>query len=145
MNMPRHRARAPARPVRARSAPLPGGQLEELVLSALDASNVPLSAYSLTERLRDQGHHVVIPSMYRALDRLCLKGLIEKVEMLSAYRIGEREKHVRLVCLKCGETRGHSIPELYDMLIVSAEKTGFDISKVALKLAGCCPACRDRD
>ena len=130
--------------IRVRST-MPASRLEALILSALRASTVPLSAYAIADQLRDEGTRVVVPSVYRALRRLGAEGVVEKVEMLSAYRISEREKHLRLVCLNCGQTTGHLLPELYDMLIDSAAQTGFAISKVALELAGRCASCRDEE
>ncbi|MFT3968555.1 MAG: transcriptional repressor [Sphingobium sp.] len=124
---------------------IPGSKLDELILSELYSSPVPLSAYTIADRLRDQGHHVVIPSLYRGLRRLSSTGEIEKVEMLAAYRIAEGQKHLRLVCLGCGRTTAHPVPELYDLLIARAKETGFDISKVALELGGRCPTCSEHE
>lgn len=141
MAMSQGEAQLRAQPARARSM-ISAARLDGLILSALRASPVPLSAYAIGDRLRDQGHRVVMPSVYRSLRRLNAETEIEKVEILSAYRIAEGEKQLRLVCLTCGRTVGHSIPELYDMLVASVRKTGFEISYVALEVAGRCPGCR---
>jgi Fe2+ or Zn2+ uptake regulation protein len=144
MTMPQDEAQVWARPIRIRST-IPASHLDELILSALRTSSVPLSAYRIADRLHDHGHRVVIPSIYRSLRRLSDKGTIEKVEMLSAYRIAEGEKQLRLVCQECGRTITHSIPELYDVLVASARRTGFDIAKVALEMAGRCSTCREQE
>jgi len=128
------------KPVRERSN-IPASRLDALVVAALRASPVPLSAYAIADRLRDQGNRVVIPSIYRSLRRLSGAGVVEKVEMLSAYRIADGDKQLRLVCLACCRTVAHPIPELYDLLIASVQRTEFEISKAALEIAGRCADC----
>ena len=129
-----------SKPIRERSI-IPASCLDTLVVTALRTSPVPLGAYAIADRLRDQGHRVVIPSIYRSLRRLSGAGVVEKVEMLSAYRIRDGDKQLRLVCLKCGRTAAHPIPELYDLLIASVQRTGFEISNVAFEIAGRCSEC----
>lgn len=140
MMIPQAKVQTWPKPVRERSI-IPASRLDALVVTALRTSPVPLSAYAIADRLRDQGHRVVIPSIYRSLRRLSGTGVVEKVEMLSAYRIADGDKRLRLVCLGCGRTVAHPIPEFYDLLIASVQRTGFEISKVALEIAGRCAEC----
>lgn len=56
----------------------------ELVLKALRKSNVPMSAYSLLEKLKPHGVSAA-PIIYRALEHLTKVGSIHKIRALNAF------------------------------------------------------------
>ncbi len=132
---------ASRRPARKRASPCPAPQLDPALLDILAQSEVPLSAYDLVSRLRDRGRHVVVMSIYRALDRLRTQQRIEKVEMLSAFRIRDSPQAILMICVACGRTRALSVPVQHDALDQAMANAGFAASGIAIEAAGLCRDC----
>lgn len=131
------------RPIRKRAQPFPAPALDRSLLELLGRSDVPLSAYALLEQLRGQGRHTVAMSVYRALDRLCGRQLVEKVGMLAAFRIKDVPGGVLAVCTACGRTRAAAMPDLHLAIRRGIESTGFTPHVLALEVAGFCADCSD--
>lgn len=57
---------------------------QALVMGALTHSDGPLSAYTILDKLRDQGFRAPL-QVYRALDKLLEYGLVHRLESLNAF------------------------------------------------------------
>lgn len=128
---------------RSRATIVPGEVLERALSRILEQSAVPLSAYTLASDLRDLGHRVPVMSVYRALDRLIDRAIVQKVETLSCYRIRDKADAVLLICTHCGSTQSLSMPAEYDRIVNGLPKRGFDLSNLAIEATGQCAACRN--
>jgi Fur family transcriptional regulator, zinc uptake regulator len=110
---------------RSRATVVPGDVLERALAQILERSEVPLGAYTLASDLRDIGHRVPVMSVYRALDRLIDREIVQKVETLSCYRIRDKADAVLLICTRCGSTQSLSMPAEYDRIVHGLPERGF--------------------
>jgi Fe2+ or Zn2+ uptake regulation protein len=133
---------ATTRRSRRRGHILPGRELDGILLGVLDETDVPRSAYQLATRLHDVGHSLPAMTVYRALDRLVARGLVEKVKTRSAYRLRDEPKAVLLICDACGRTVSLAAPGEHDALFGLAGGIGFEVSHLAMEASGTCVACR---
>jgi len=116
------------------------------VLELIWKSHAPVGAYTLLDRLREEGVRAQPPTVYRALEFLVENGLIHRIESLNAY-IGcaePTESHVGqfLICTGC-----HSAAELDDSdistaIAARAQAVGFSVGRATVEIAGLCPNCR---
>ena len=132
-----------ARPARRRAPVCPGPELDRLVIAALGDEPAPLSAYALVERVRERGQHCYVMAVYRSLDRLCTRDLVERVESLSSYRLRTASDAVLMVCAQCGAATALPIAEQHAQLWASVTATGFAIRKLAVEAVGLCGNCRE--
>ncbi len=127
---------------RKRAPVFPAERLDQALIDLLAQADIPLSAYDIAARLRDLGRPLAVMSIYRALDRLCSRNAIEKIGMLSAYRIKDIPKAVLTICVSCGETRPLPASDVYDELEGVVVRSGFLPASMALEVAGLCADCR---
>ena len=57
---------------------------QSLVMKTLTSADAPLSAYTILDRLRDDGLRAPL-QVYRALDKLTTLGLVHRLESLNAF------------------------------------------------------------
>ena len=138
--MPRTGARGTGL-ARARAPVCPGPVLDELVVAALADQLAPLSAYTLVERVRERGQHCHVMAVYRSLDRLCARDLVERVESLSSYRLRTAAGAVLMVCAQCGAATALPIADQHAQLWASVTATGFTIRKLVIEAVGLCRDC----
>lgn len=129
------------RPWRKRAPVCPGWLVDQSVSGILQRSQVPLSAYDLVARVREDGLRITVTAVYRSLDRLCLRQQVEKVEMVSAYRIKDRPKALLMICMGCGRTTSLSVASHYDAMIQLMMEAGFSPDRVAIEASGICRDC----
>lgn len=63
-----------------------------LVLSVLESSGQPLSAYTILDRLRGQGLKAPL-QVYRALDKLLEHGRVHRLESMNAFVVCCHSRH----------------------------------------------------
>jgi len=133
-----------------------GAQLTELrrqVLALVLASEQPLGAYALLDKLKAQRPGAAPPTVYRALDFLLERGLIHKVERLNAF-VGcveaghdhgagpdHHHPHQFLICRDCGMTVEISDPAVAHALADAAARVGFRVGNATVEVEGLCAAC----
>lgn len=132
----------PGRPRRTRAEILPGVVLDGLIVELLGLTEVPLGAYPIADLLRERGRSGHIMAIYRSLDRLCKRGVIERVESLSAYRLHTTSEAVLLACTRCGTTTTLPVPSEFDAIVAAVRGTGFALGKLALEAVGVCGFCQ---
>ncbi|QNQ11622.1 Fur family transcriptional regulator [Sphingomonas alpina] len=143
MNAIRRGASALARASVRRTPSYPASLLAKDIVNRLTQSGVPLSAYDLATELSVDGRRMFVVSIYRALARLCLDRVIERVEMTSRYRIKDVDRAVLMTCTECGQTFAIPAGAEHEALEHALTGAGFVTSKLALEAAGTCLACRD--
>lgn len=123
---------------------------QEIVFGALRASDVPLSAYEILDlgNVRDQGLKAPL-TIYRALDKLCARGLVHRIESLNAFVACDRGPHSEPVgfmsCERCKKTVELPVGACEDILRSSAEDNGFDLEKITVEISGRCTSCAAGD
>ena len=119
---------------------------QTVVLSALSASEVPLTAYELLDLdgVRDQGLKAPL-TIYRALDRLIDRGLVHRIESINAFVACDHGPHREAVgfmsCENCRATIELPVGECEKLLEDAAEANGFRIDKITVEVFGRCVAC----
>ncbi|HEX7382608.1 MAG TPA: transcriptional repressor [Nevskiaceae bacterium] len=110
----------------------------------------PLSAYELLDRLARAGNgaprRVYPQTVYRALARLCERGLVHRVESLNAYlpcrTPARKHRGIHLLCDRCGRAEELVDVDISAALDAAAEARGFQPQHQIIEVHGICAACR---
>ena len=119
---------------------------QELVLSTLADAGGPLSAYSILDRLRDDGFRAPL-QVYRALDKLRHYGLVHRLESMNAFVAcrqpgGEIHPSVAFaICESCGSVMEFADDTTMRRLSSWASRHDFRIGKATVELKGVCGSC----
>jgi Fur family zinc uptake transcriptional regulator len=115
------------------------------VLELIAASEKPVKAYDLLDRLKDERSNAAPPTVYRALDFLIDNGFIHKLQSINAY-VGCHHPSVVhqvpfLICDQC-----ESVTEICDervarLLNDQARSLGFSARAQTLEVHGKCKRC----
>lgn len=122
---------------------------QSLVLSVLQSSNQPLSAYTILDRLRDDGLKAPL-QIYRALDKLLEAGRIHRLESMNAFVVCCHSKHGQIhpritafeICEGCGKVNEFHDARIEDALTRHARGSGFKIRATTIEVHGLCGDCR---
>ncbi len=120
--------------------------LRAKVLAALAASDKPVGAYELIDRLAEDGRRPAPITVYRALDFLMENGLAHKLESRNAFLACDHTHDhgaavVFLICDRCGavtEAAGEGIGRGLDALVA---RSGFRAREQIVEIAGECAGC----
>ncbi|MDW3223182.1 MAG: Fur family transcriptional regulator [Paracoccaceae bacterium] len=118
------------------------------VLEILLQGHRALGAYTILDRLREDGFGSQPPVAYRALDFLVANGLAHKIERLNAFIACVHPSHAHtpafMICRLCDAVaETHSSPAR-GALGDAARATGFRIERTVVEAEGVCPACVDK-
>ncbi len=119
---------------------------QALVYGVLDDADEPLSAYTILDRVRDDGIRAP-QQVYRALDKLLAYGLIHRLESMNAFIACSHPAHgthsmiTFAICEACGAVSEFSDPKLARRLQGWAGGAGFRITKSTIEVRGLCKAC----
>ena len=117
------------------------------VIEVLETAELPITAEEIHITIRNKGFSTNLSTVYRTLELLESKGLIEKSAMLGSkarYQlVCEGHRH-HVVCTGC-----HRMITIADCPLGIIEKkigetTKFDITGHKLELYGLCPECRKK-
>ena len=119
---------------------------QRLVLEALRNANIPLSAYSILDDLREVGFKAPL-QVYRALDRLIELGHVHRIESMNAFiacdhsTCGISDMTAFTICQKCEKVSEVKDEELSDYMHLRAEKFGLYAPKTNIEFHGICTDC----
>jgi Fur family zinc uptake transcriptional regulator len=115
------------------------------VLQLLSASDRPLSAYELLDRMRGTIRNPTPPTVYRALDFLLEQGLVHKLESLHAYVGCAHPDHPHasqfLICSDCGGVAEVEDSSVAKSLKAAGQSVGFRTKRPVVELLGTCAQC----
>ena len=115
------------------------------VLRLLCASDKPLSAYELLDRMRGSMKNPAPPTVYRALDFLLEHGLVHKLESLHAFVGCAYPEHTHagqfLICSDCGEVSELEDSAVARSLQAAGKAAGFRTTRPVVELLGTCAQC----
>lgn len=118
------------------------------VLEYLWENHKPVGAYSLLERLAEDGLGSRPPSVYRALDFLVEHGLAHKLLSRSAYlgcaHPGRAHAPQFLICRGCDVIEEFIDDHLAEQVETAARSAGFEPALTALEVEGWCPSCLEK-
>lgn len=119
---------------------------QTLVLNALTATEGPVSAYSLLDRLREHGFRAPL-QVYRALEKLIELGLVHRLESLNSFVACAHPHDHRhgivgfAICGTCGQVDEFSEAAVEKRLRGWANEHSFQLSKTTIELRGTCAEC----
>ena len=123
-------------------------QQRRTALRLLCASDKPLSAYELLDRMRGSIKNPAPPTVYRALDFLLENGLVHKLESLHAFVGCAHPEHTHagqfLICSDCGEVSELEDSAVARSLQAAGKAAGFRTTRPVVELIGTCAQCDDR-
>jgi Fur family transcriptional regulator, zinc uptake regulator len=117
------------------------------VLEVLAASQQPLGAYDLIERLDIEGRRPAPITVYRALDFLLAQGLVHRIESRNAFVAcdhthDQTDVVVFLLCERCGAASEACGLDVGSQLRQLAGGVGFEARAQVIEIAGICQVCR---
>ena len=115
------------------------------VLRLVAASDRPIKAYELLDRIRASRATSAPPTAYRALDFLVEHGFVHKLESINAYvrchHPAERHEAMFLICNRCLRTIEAEDERPLRLLKEGADAIGFSPNAQILEIHGLCPDC----
>ncbi len=121
---------------------------QSLVLDTLARADGPLSAYTILDRLREEGFRAPL-QVYRALDKLLGFGLVHRLETLNAF-VACAHPHCHAqgliafaICESCGQVDEFSDEIVKERLGDWSDRHGFRIDKTAIEIRGRCAGCAE--
>jgi Fur family zinc uptake transcriptional regulator len=120
---------------------------QALVHGALTDDGGPLSAYTLLDKLRDDGFRAPL-QVYRALDQLMAQGLVHRLESLNAFvackhpACGRHGVSAFAICETCGTVSEFTDKPIEERLSKWARGQSFKAERTTIELRGLCSACQ---
>ena len=124
------------------------GAARQIVVSVLAQRDCCLSVPQIADAVRAQGREVGIASVYRVLDLLTDKGLVQKLDLgdgrahYERVELVEDHHHHHLVCNECGRVEPFADQSLEAALRRVERDTGFAVESHDVLLRGACDDCR---
>ena len=115
------------------------------VLKIISASQKPIKAYEILEKLGEKIPNPKPPTAYRAIDFWLKHNFIHRIESLNAYSACEAQ-HLHngsqfMICVSCGKVIESHICDLPSVILESIKKKTFKPTKWNLEINGVCNQC----
>jgi Fur family ferric uptake transcriptional regulator len=122
------------------------GVARRAVVELLGRQDCCLTAQEIFDGLRAEGRRVGIASVYRVLDLLGEKGLVQRIDVgagTARYEpaLPSGEHHHHLVCDGCGKVEAFADPELEQAIHRVEGRTGYSVAGHDVVLRGACGDC----
>ncbi len=118
----------------------------QVVVDVLGRQDCCLSVPQILDAVRARGERVGVASVYRTLELLLEKGLVQKIDLggerAHYERVDGDEHHHHLVCSECGRVEPFADRQLETALERLEKKTGFAVASHDVLLRGACDDCR---
>ena len=122
------------------------GGARRAVVELLGRQDCCLTAQQIFDRLRAEGRRVGIATVYRVLEQLSERGLVQRVDVgagtaryEAAHATGEHHHH--LVCDGCGKVEAFADDELEAVIHKVERRTGYSVAGHDVVLRGACREC----
>ena len=115
------------------------------ILGVLEASDRPMTAYQILERLQATEPDIAPPTVYRTLAALTDQGRAHRLESMKAF-VPCRCSHVESVpvlaiCEDCGSVEEHDGSDLLPKLSALTDQNAFRAERHIVEIHGLCGAC----
>jgi Fur family transcriptional regulator, ferric uptake regulator len=122
------------------------GGARRAVVELLGRQDCCLTAQQIFDKLRADGRRVGIASVYRVLEQLSERGLVQRIDLgagIARYEpaLESGEHHHHLVCDDCGKVEAFADPELEAVIHKVERKTGYSVAAHDVVLRGACRDC----
>jgi len=122
------------------------GGARRAVIDLIGRQECCLTAQQIFDRLRSEGRRVGIATVYRVLDQLSERGLLQRVDVgagTARYEaaLPSGEHHHHLVCDGCGKVEAFADDELEAVIHKVERRTGYSVAGHDVVLRGACREC----
>lgn len=122
---------------------------QALVLDTLEKAGQPLSAYTILDRLRDEGLRAPL-QVYRALEKLLEAGAVHRLESINSFVACAHPHHHHdhgraafAICDSCGRVDEFSDDTVQERLAAWSAQNGFKIARTTIEIRGHCSSCAE--
>lgn len=121
---------------------------QTLVLGILQRADQPLSAYTILDKLRDQGFRAPL-QVYRALEKLLETGLVHRLESINSFVACAHPQEsccshgivAFAICNNCGHVAEFHDHAIEDRLQSWTASKRFQPEKTTIEIRGLCADC----
>jgi Fur family transcriptional regulator, zinc uptake regulator len=119
---------------------------QALVHETLEKAGQPLSAYTILDRLREEGLRAPL-QVYRALDKLLEAGLVHRLESINSFvACAHPHPHAHgnvafAICETCGRVDEFSDETVQRRLAEWSSRHGFRPARTTVEIRGNCATC----
>ena len=122
------------------------GGARRAVVELLGRQDCCLGAQEIFDRLRGEGRRVGIATVYRVLEQLSERGLVQRIDVgvgTARYEaaLATGEHHHHLVCDDCGKVEAFADDELEAVIHKVERRTGYSVAGHDVVLRGACSDC----
>jgi len=122
------------------------GGARRAVVELIGRQDCCLTAQEIFDGLRAEGRRVGIATVYRVLEQLSERGLVQRVDVGAGTARFEAalpsgEHHHHLVCDDCGKVEAFADDELEAVIHEVERRTGYSIAGHDVVLRGACREC----
>jgi len=122
------------------------GGARRAVVELLGRQDCCLTAQQIFDRLRAEGRRVGIATVYRVIEQLSERGLVQRVDVgagISRFEPihADGEHHHHLVCDDCGKVEAFADDELEAVIHKVERRTGYSVAGHDVVLRGACREC----
>ncbi|WP_337266922.1 Fur family transcriptional regulator [Oryzifoliimicrobium ureilyticus] len=122
---------------------------QSMVFDVLEKAEGPLSAYTILDRLRDQGFRAPL-QVYRALDKLIEYGVVHRLESINSFVACAHPQEnchghgtvAFAICESCGNVIEFHNHDVDHKLADWAKSRGFKAEKTTIEIRGLCENCQ---
>jgi Fur family transcriptional regulator, ferric uptake regulator len=123
------------------------GLARRRVIEYLDGQECCVGAQEIHRALRDQGERVGLASVYRVLDVLAEKRLVQRLDLGDGVARFEpvreaEEHHHHIVCDDCGKIEVFADERLERVIRDVEASSGYEVAGHDVVLRGACSSCR---
>ena len=121
-----------------------------ILLEVMDKAEQHLTADAILERAQKIDPHVHRVTVYRTLEMLKRRGLLDELDLLHIrghqhfYESHSGRDHIHVACLRCGKVREVESELLEQLKRQITLDTGTEISVTRVEIGGYCESCRRR-
>jgi len=115
------------------------------IINLLENTNHPLTVSSIHKILKRIGISINITTVYREIEFLLARKIIEKVPLLDNelhYEITGRAHHHHLFCTSCSSIKDIVLQSEQGLLEEVHKISSYDITRHSLAFFGICPDCK---
>ena len=118
----------------------------QVILEEIQKVNTHPTADEVYEIVRRRLPRISLGTVYRNLEILSARGLIQKIGPLSSQMLfdGITKNHYHLRCIYCGSVEDAPIDPLENLEKALWEKSDYSIIDHKLEFIGICPKCRKK-
>jgi Fur family ferric uptake transcriptional regulator len=120
---------------------------KKVILEELNKVKNHPTASEVYDMVRSKLPRISLGTVYRNLEHLSAKGLIQKLDMRKGQRRFDAttQEHTHILCLNCGKVEDIALQPDQDILTMKSkvkDQSGYELIGYEIELHGICPECR---